>query len=83
MATEADVELGLRVSAGNPGAISVVARLLGTGHAATVRALDQAGILGPAVWVAFKDLGGQDAAKLVELARDIDDLKKRLQELGY
>lgn len=81
--TEADVQMALSVADGNIGAANVVGALLAIEQVETVRALHNAGIRGPAVWVAFKDIGEQDAGKLVEAARDMVALKQKLWDLGY
>jgi len=78
------VDLCLRVGVGVPGALNVSAALCNDGHVEAVRALDQAGIRGPAVWVGFKDVCGRNLPAFAQhITDDLDGLRRKLAELGY
>jgi len=54
----------VKLSAGNPGAVTVLCRLLkeypdGDGFMAILHA-DDMGMVGPAIWIGYKDFAGED-----------------------
>ena len=61
-----DMQLALDVGQGNPGALNVVASLIGLGHKDVVEKLQEKGIKGADVWILFKDECGEDHEKLVQ-----------------
>lgn len=71
-------ELLLAMGEGNPGAITVMARLLEREDGLFVLLhLDEMGIYGPDIWVAYKDHCDED---LEQLARRVKARDPRLKE---
>jgi hypothetical protein len=75
--TDSGQDLVLKMSEGNPGAISVLMRLLGGDPQSVMRILDldDMNMRGSQIWVAFKDYAGQD------LGAFTDALVRRAQEM--
>lgn len=65
--TDRPMDIAIKMSQGNPGALTVIANLLKEDPMMgimDVLHLDDMGMRGPQIWVAFKDHCGQDLDKL-------------------
>ena len=76
--------LALKICGGNPGCISVMAKLMAVpnGEARATKIFDL-GYRGPFIWLIYKDLLGGDLNRLGELLDNnqlADEIEKRIQE---
>lgn len=78
-----DRDLVIAVSKGNPGALRVAVKMIHSGRRADVEKLAALGIVGPRVWIAYKDLGDQTYETLSANLEDGPALVAKLAALGY
>lgn len=82
-----------QMSDGNPGALNVMLGLLRYAESTKLKHyesgvvylmdLDELGLYGPNIWLAYKDVCGEDMAELARVLReDRDVLRQRVAEAG-
>jgi hypothetical protein len=76
------MDLAIAISAGNPGAISVVVPTLKAGHRDTLERCLSLDITGPKIWILYKDMGDQTIETFVDNVA-AEDVKEKLAALGY
>ena len=62
------------LSKGNPGAISVLGKLLDAGAYSTIDDLEDAGATGPRIWLLYEDICEADLDNLIEFSGRIREL---------
>lgn len=75
------LDMVMKMSEGNPGAVSVIAQILKTGALidpddafgglGTILHMDTWGIRGPKIWMLYKDVCGQDLVKTIGMTRAV------------
>jgi hypothetical protein len=75
------MEMVMKMSEGNPGAVTVIAQILKTGGLidpddafgglGTILHMDTWGIRGPKIWMLYKDVCGQDLVKTIGMTRAV------------
>lgn len=70
--TDTTRDLAIKMSEGNPGALTVLCHLMERGMEGlmNILALDDMNMRGPQIWVAFKDFAGQDLNVLIGALQD-------------
>ena len=76
-------DLVVELCRGNPGALRVSMELIKSGHRETAEKLLTLGIVGPRVWLCYKDLGDETIATLIANIAAHENLVSRLTALGY
>lgn len=77
------VEIMVEVSDGNPGAVTALAEMMNEDPVALF-AIQDSGLKGPQLWLAYKDYGEYDAQKTLHAIESEDEeLAKVLEENGY
>ena len=67
------INMAVKMAEGNPGAVRVISKILeDQGGLFFLLDLDDMGMRGSQIWVAFKDYCGQDIEKLKQCLRDRD-----------
>lgn len=82
MEKQDDRTLVIRVSDGNPGAARLCCELLSVGRRDIVEKMREKLIIGPRVWLTYKDLGDESIERLIENVES-EDIVERLIALGY
>ena len=82
--TESYYGLARKICGGNPGCISIIARLSATSNGESrITKLHDLGYRGPFIWLIYKDLLGEDLVRLGNLLDNnqlADEIERRIQE---
>lgn len=79
--TDSFLDIAMKLSEGNPGALSVIMKLMeetprvdpdaAFGPYAGLLSLDTGGIYGPRIWMFYKDVAGSDMVRMIGLQRAV------------
>lgn len=74
----------ISLAQGNPGALTVCASLARANRSDLLDKLESAGIVGPSIWVLYKDICHENIGNLIgELSQDSASYITKLRKLGY